>query len=210
LFGAATFQNSVLVWAADHREHHRHVDREGDPYNIGKGFFWAHIGWMFYSPLTKDDFSSVKDLLKDKMVVLQHRYYLLISPLMGFGFPLVIGALYGRPMAGLLWGGLARVVFGHHTTFLINSAAHMFGSRPYSKETSARDFWLLAFFTYGEGFHNFHHAFASDYRNGVRWFQWDPSKWTIWVLSKVGLTSRLQRVPRHLYIRPRAHLRDAS
>lgn len=195
LFGAATFQNSALVWSTDHRTHHRYVDQEKDPYNINKGFFWAHMGWMFFKPLKDYDFENVPDLRKDKWVIFQHRYYLWVSILMGFGFPTFIGFLFDRPLAGFFWGGLFRIVFTHHLTFLINSAAHVMGSRPYSKETTARDSWLLSFFTFGEGFHNFHHAFASDYRNGVRWFQWDPSKWMIWSMRWVGMTSKLKRVP---------------
>ena len=95
----------------------------------------------------------------------------------------------------LLLAGVARLVWSHHVTFFINSLAHMWGTRPYTEENSARDNPVLAVFTYGEGYHNFHHIFAHDYRNGVRWWQWDPTKWLISALSYVGLTRRLKRTP---------------
>jgi stearoyl-CoA desaturase (delta-9 desaturase) len=101
---------------------------------------------------------------------------------------------------GDLWGtfllaGVLRLVLNHHFTFFINSLAHMWGSRPYSHSVSARDNAVLAVLTYGEGYHNFHHSFAHDYRNGVRWWQWDPTKWMIAALQPLGLTRRLRRTP---------------
>ncbi len=99
-----------------------------------------------------------------------------------------------------MWGtvllaGFLRLVLSHHFTFFINSLAHMWGTRPYTEENSARDNPLLAIVTHGEGYHNFHHSFAHDYRNGVRWWQWDPTKWLIAGLQWVGLTRRLRRTP---------------
>ena len=95
------------------------------------------------------------------------------------------------------------MVFVHHSTFFVNSLAHIWGSRPYTDENSARDNPVLAFLTYGEGYHNFHHIFDRDYRNGIRWWQWDPSKWMIYTLSLVGLTSNLKRVPDVTILRAR-------
>jgi stearoyl-CoA desaturase (delta-9 desaturase) len=195
VFGAAALQNSALKWCSDHRYHHRFVDKEGDPYNIQRGFFYAHMGWIFYRDPEGRSFDNAKDLLADRLVQWQHRYYLPIAVVVGFGLPTLLGWLAGRPLAGLLVGGLFRVVFVHHGTFLINSAAHTVGHRPYSTKNSARDCWWMSFFTNGESFHNFHHAFGNDYRNGVRWFHWDPSKWLIFTMSKVGLASNLQRTP---------------
>jgi stearoyl-CoA desaturase (delta-9 desaturase) len=91
--------------------------------------------------------------------------------------------------------GLLRLVVNHHVTFFINSLAHYWGSRPYTDANSARDNGLLAFLTYGEGYHNFHHIFQSDYRNGIRWWQWDPTKWMISLCSRLGLAGNLKRVP---------------
>lgn len=193
LSGAAALQNSLLRWARDHRIHHQHIDKEEDPYNITKGGFYAHIGWIFFKSAHDDDFSSVPDLLANKLVVWQHRYYLPIAIVVGFGLPTLIGACFGRPMAGFLWGGLLRTVIVHHLTFFINSLAHMVGKRPFTEAFSARDSWWLAFLTYGEGFHNFHHRFASDYRNGYRWYHWDPTKWWVKTMSWMGLVHRITR-----------------
>ena len=95
----------------------------------------------------------------------------------------------------LILAGVLRLVWSHHVTFFINSLAHMWGSRPYTEENTARDNPVLAVLTYGEGYHNFHHIFTHDYRNGVRWWQWDPSKWLIGGLEFTGLTRRLKRTP---------------
>ena len=96
-------------------------------------------------------------------------------------------------MANLLLAGVLRLVVSHHTTFFINSLAHFWGRRPYTEENTARDNDVLALLTYGEGYHNFHHLFQNDYRNGIRWWQFDPTKWLIKLLSWVGLTSDLKR-----------------
>ena len=193
LFGAAAIQNSVLKWCRDHRIHHQKVDTEADPYNVKEGFFHAHMGWIFYKTPEERDFRTVPDLMRDPLVRLQHRYYLPIVILVGFGLPSLAGAAVGRPFAGFLWGGLVRTVIVQHLTFLINSAAHFWGKRPYSLDNTARDSWWLAFFTYGEGFHNFHHRFCADYRNGYRWYHFDPTKWWIAAMSWFGLTWRLTR-----------------
>ncbi|RZA00275.1 MAG: acyl-CoA desaturase [Proteobacteria bacterium] len=195
IFGAAALQNSAYKWCSDHRYHHRFVDKDSDPYSISKGFFYAHMGWIFRNDPEERTYDNAKDLAADRLVMWQHKYYLAIAVVVGFGLPALIGALYGRAWEGLLWGGLFRAVFVHHGTFLINSASHTFGTRPYSTKNSARDCWWLAIFTYGEGYHNFHHAFQNDYRNGLRWFHWDPTKWLIWSLTKTGLSKNLVRTP---------------
>jgi stearoyl-CoA desaturase (delta-9 desaturase) len=191
VFGAAALQNSVLRWARDHRIHHMKVDTDEDPYNIMRGALYAHIGWIFYkNPGRDEDFSTVPDLLKNKLVLWQDRHYLPIAVASGFAFPMFIGWCFGRPMAGLLWGGLVRTVLVHHLTFCINSLAHMFGSQPYSIKNSGRDSWWLGPITYGEGYHNFHHRFPGDYRNGVRWYQFDMTKWWINTMDFLGLVYR--------------------
>ena len=194
-FGALALQNSVLFWARDHRDHHRFVDTDRDPYNINRGGWYAHILWIFYRPDTPPDFHEVPDLTRDRLVMLQHRWGAVLGIVAGLGFPTLVGALFGRPVGGLLWGGFLRIVLGHHTTFFVNSVAHLWGSRPYSEENSSRDNWLLAFFTHGEGYHNFHHRFPSDFRNGIRWWQWDPNKWLIGLLKGVGLARALKATP---------------
>ncbi len=191
LFGGAAIQNSALRWCRDHRIHHHKVDHDEDPYDITKGFFWAHMGWVFYESSGDQDFTVAPDLARDPLVAWQDRYYLPIVLLVGFALPAAAGAFWGRPFGGFLFGGLLRVVVVQHLTFCINSLAHYFGSRPYSIDNTARDSWWLAYLTYGEGYHNYHHRFAADYRNGIRWYQFDPTKWIIVSLNKLGLAWRL-------------------
>lgn len=195
IFGAAALQNSAFKWCSDHRYHHRFVDKESDPYNINRGFFYAHMGWIFYNDPEERSFANINDLAADPLVRWQHKYFLWIAVASGFVLPTLFGLCFGRPFAGFFAGGLLRLLVVHHGTFLINSSAHTFGTRPYSTKVSARDCWWLAFFTNGEGYHNFHHAFANDYRNGTRWFHWDPTKWLIWTLNQFGLTRELRRTP---------------
>ncbi|MDO8462037.1 MAG: fatty acid desaturase [Deltaproteobacteria bacterium] len=194
IFGAAALQNSVLHWASDHRCHHLYTDQERDPYNIKKGFFWAHMGWIFYQYKPDRNFETIPDLKINKLVLWQHRYYMPIGIGIGFVLPTLIGFAYGSPWGGFLVGGLLRAVVLHHTTFLINSAAHWFGRQTYTNKNSARDNGVMAFFTFGEGYHNFHHAFPNDYRNGILFHHWDPAKWWIRLMSWVGMTWRLNRV----------------
>ncbi len=198
LFGAAAFEGSALGWSADHRRHHKHVDHEEDPYDINKGFFHAHIGWLLFRHGPETPLTWVRDLQKDKLAWWQHRHYVPLALGMGFVLPALIGWLWGgwqAALGGFLLAGVARVVFVHHMTFCINSLCHWIGSRPYSTNCSARDSMLMAFFTFGEGYHNYHHEFQHDYRNGVKPWQFDPTKWTIWMLAKVGLVRNLRTVP---------------
>lgn len=197
LFGTMATQNSILVWASGHRTHHRHVDdEEHDPYSARRGFFFSHIGWMLRKYESgREDFRNAPDLLNDPIVMFQHKHYLPLVLLMNLGVPALIGYLAGDLWGVMLLGGLLRLVWSHHTTFFINSLAHMWGSRPYTDENTARDNTILALFTYGEGYHNYHHIFQYDYRNGIHWWQFDPTKWLIAGLSVVGLTRNLKRCP---------------
>jgi stearoyl-CoA desaturase (delta-9 desaturase) len=197
LFGAMALQNSALNWAAAHRVHHRYIDDpERDPYCARRGFWFSHIGWMLRSyPSGEPDFSTVRDLQRDRLVMWQHNHYLLLALSTNFGLPLLVGFLTGDVWGVFLLAGILRLVASHHFTFFINSLAHMWGSQPYTDENTARDNPVVALLTYGEGYHNFHHMFAHDYRNGLRWWQWDPSKWFISSMSVVGLASNLKRVP---------------
>jgi stearoyl-CoA desaturase (delta-9 desaturase) len=197
IFGTMALQNSILIWAANHRSHHQYVDDDDrDPYSAGRGLWFSHIGWMLRRyPSGAADFATVRDLQKDPIVAFQHRWYLPLALGLNVLLPLALGWLHGDLWGVFLLAGVLRLVVSHHFTFLINSAAHAFGRQPYSDEHSARDNGWLAFLTYGEGYHNFHHQFAHDYRNGIRWWDWDPSKWIICSLSWVGLTRRLKRTP---------------
>ncbi len=197
LFGAAALQNSILIWASGHRRHHRHVDDiEQDPYSAKRGLWFSHIGWMLREyDGNKEDFSNAKDLQRDPIVMWQHKHYLAIAICMNFIPPLLLGWALGDIIAGLLVIGVVRLVISHHTTFFINSLAHFWGKQPYTDENTARDNTILAFFTYGEGYHNYHHLFQNDYRNGVRWWHFDPTKWLIKASTWIGLTKDLNRIP---------------
>jgi len=195
LLGAASFENSVISWSAAHRYHHRFVDTDDDPYNPQRGFWYSHMGWVMEEGAKHGDTANVPDLWKDSICSWQHRHYLLISVGVNAAMVLALGWLTGNWLGMLIIGFLLRLVLTHHFTFLINSAAHMWGSQPWSTSHSARDSWLLSFFTFGEGYHNYHHTFQSDYRNGVTWYNWDPTKWLIWVLSRIGLAQKLRRSP---------------
>ena len=197
LFGAMALQNSVLMWASGHRSHHQFVDNDDrDPYSAGRGLWFSHIGWMLRRyPSGETDLSNVRDLQRDPIVAFQHNYYYPLAIGLNVLVPLGLGWLHGDLWGVFLLAGVLRLVVSHHLTFLINSVAHAFGRQPYSDEHSARDNGWLAFLTYGEGYHNFHHQFAHDYRNGVRWWHWDPSKWIICSLSWLGLTRKLKRTP---------------
>lgn len=194
LFGAASFQNSALNWCSDHRRHHRYSDTDKDPYSIKKGFWHAHILWVCYKTPPRD-FGNVMDLNADALVRFQHRHIFKLGALFGIILPALVAISWGDFFGGLFLAGFARVVVNHHLTFLINSLCHMVGTKPYSAADSARDNWVMSIFTYGEGYHNYHHAFPADYRNGARFYQWDPTKWSIWALSKLGLARRLKRTP---------------
>jgi len=193
--GACALQNDILCWASDHRRHHQHVDNnDKDPYSAGRGFWFSHIGWILrHYPSGKKDFSNVKDLHHDPIVMWQHRNYLTLVLATNIGLPALIGLIHGDIIASLLLAGLLRLVLSQHVTYFINSLAHMWGRQPYSDQSSARDNGLLALITYGEGYHNYHHTFQWDYRNGVKWWHYDPTKWMIGGLSFIGLTSDLKR-----------------
>ena len=133
----------------------------------------------------------------------QNKYYWPIGIGLSFVLALIIGSLYGRPFGGLLWGGFLRVTLVHHFTFFINSLCHFSGKRPFKPNITARDSWWLAYLTFGEGFHNFHHKFQWDYRNGIRWYDFDPGKWVIKFLSFFKLTAKIRKVDDHKILRAR-------
>jgi stearoyl-CoA desaturase (Delta-9 desaturase) len=197
IFGAMALQNSILNWAARHRVHHRYVDDVSrDPHSIKRGFWHAHIGWMLREwPTTQADYSRVKDLEKDRIVMWQHRHYWTLVWATNLGLPLVLGLLLGDVIGMLLLAGVLRLVLSHHFTFFINSLAHMWGARPYSDQNTAVDNGMVALLTWGEGYHNYHHAFQADYRNGVQWWQYDPSKWLINLCAWTGLVYDRRRTP---------------
>jgi len=192
-FGAAAFEQSCLKWSSQHRDHHRFVDTNYDPYNIKKGFFYAHMGWLMFwdHPF---EYGNVNDLQKDKLLMHQHKYYHYWAIGSGIVFPVLLGAMFGHAFGTFLISVCLRLTVVYHSTFLINSACHMFGKPTYDIHATAKDSWVVALLTFGEGYHNFHHKFPGDFRNGVRWYAFDPSKWVISIFSKLGFIFDLKKV----------------
>jgi len=194
IFGAMALQNSILIWGSQHRRHHLYVDDiDKDPYSAKRGFWFSHMGWILRDyPSGHTTFTNAKDLQRDPIVMFQHRHYVPLVLLTNFGLTLLTGWLCGDVWGVFLLGGVLRLVVSHHFTFFINSLAHIWGNQPYTDRNTARDNGLLAVLTFGEGYHNYHHTFPSDYRNGPLWYNFDPSKWLIYTLSKLGLASSLR------------------
>lgn len=189
LLATAALQGSALRWSSDHRLHHAHTDQEKDPYSVAKGFWYAHVLWI-YTPPYPLQHRLLTDLLRQPLVVWQHKYYFVLALATNLLPISIIGLVTGEWLGALLFVGIWRLIFSYHITWFINSLAHYWGERSYAKELSARDNAILALMTVGEGYHNFHHTFPGDYRNGVKWYHFDPGKWLIWSLHKLGLASR--------------------
>ena len=206
LRSALAFEMSALNWSHDHRIHHNYVDTKKDPHSISKGFWYAHILWLFDYQRNFDK-TLVADLIKNKRVMIQHNFY----PCFLLGINLLVFLLgwwlTGSALASFYMGFLARVAMIHHCTWFINSLCHTFGSKTFAKELSAVDNAIMALLTFGEGYHNYHHAFAADYRNGIKWYHFDPSKWVIWLSSKIGLVKR-PRIINEISIKKSLILKD--
>lgn len=209
LVAASGFQGSALKWSSDHRRHHSHIDTEKDPYNINEGFWYAHIGWLFLKD-SVDQKIHAPDLEKDKLVMFQHNYYVPLAIITGFLFPTLVGWAMGSAWGGFLIGGVLRIVLTQHSTFFVNSLCHTLGKQTYSKEISARDSIFVAFLTHGEGYHNFHHKFQIDYRNGIKWYHWDPTKWVIRSLNFMGLAYKLRQISNVEILKARLQVETAE
>ena len=202
LFAAGTLQGPALAWASDHYKHHTYTDEENDPHTPLKfksriiGFFWAHMGWMLYSPSFKQiDKVTLVKLGRNKILRWQLKYYWLIATFMNLVLPPLVGFVASGTIqgavAGYLFIGIGRAL-QQQMTFCVNSLCHFVGSRKYDAGT-ARDIWWMFIFLLGENWHNYHHAFARDYRNGVKWYQLDVHKWLIYMMEKLGLAWDLVR-----------------
>ena len=192
-FGAMAGQGSALRWSFDHRLHHAHVDTDDDPYSIKKGFWYAHFLWILEKPRTIDP-KVVPDLMKNRLVQFQHQTYRLTDAIYECHCFFVVGWLLNDYIGAFFIAVWTRLFAFHHFTWFINSLAHTWGDKPFCQEQSAVNNYVIALLTFGEGYHNFHHTYANDYRNGIRWYHFDPTKWLIWTLNKFGLTSDLKRM----------------
>jgi len=144
---------------------------------------------------SKIGFADITDLNKDPMIRWQHKYYPQIAISVGIIFPALVASLWGDFWGGYFYAGLWRIVFVHHATFFVNSLAHSFGDKTFSDLHTAFDSWITAVLTLGEGYHNYHHEFPQDYRNGIKVYHYDPTKWLISFLSYFGLTYNLKFMP---------------
>ncbi len=192
-FGSMAAQGSALRWAYEHRLHHAHVDTDRDPHSIKKGFWYAHVMWLFEKPGAIAP-AVVSDLKRNPLIMFQDKYLLSCLTLSNVLAIITVGWLVGDFWGAFVFAGLLRLFCLHHFTWFINSLAHTWGSKHFCKELTAVDNYILSLLTFGEGYHNYHHAYANDYRNGVRWYHFDPTKWLIWTLSKLGLARDLKRV----------------
>ncbi|KAJ5564614.1 hypothetical protein N7513_000856 [Penicillium frequentans] len=190
-------QGSIRTWCRDHRAHHRYTDTDRDPYSAHKGLFYSHYGWVVIKRKREQTGQvDVQDLSDDSIVLWQRKHYIPLFFLTAIIFPTVYcGLMYGDFAGGFIWASCIRLFMIQQATFCVNSLAHWAGDQPYANRLSPRNSFFVALITWGEGYHNFHHEFPVDYRNGIRWFHWDPTKWFIWLCAQVNLASDLKRFP---------------
>ena len=209
--GMTALQGPVITWVADHRRHHAYSDRDGDPHSpwrfgsspaaLAKGFWYAHMGWLFQRNLTNAD-RFAPDLLKDKSLVKLNQLFVLWTAL-SLLLPGVLGGLltwsWWGGFTAFFWAGLVRVSLLHHITWSVNSICHMIGERPFKSRDKAANFWPLAILSFGESWHNSHHADPTCARHGVRRGQIDISARLIWLLEKLGWVYKVRwPTPRRL------------
>ncbi|KAF2076011.1 hypothetical protein CYY_002671 [Polysphondylium violaceum] len=191
---AGAVQGSARWWCRDHRAHHRYTDTDKDPYSAHFGFWWSHLGWLLVKQNPdKIGRANIDDLNQDEWIRWQHRHYIKIALFMAVVFPtLVAGLLWGDWMGGYLYAGIIRLVAVHHSTFMVNSLAHYLGETPFDDNHTPKDSVITALLTFGEGYHNFHHEFPQDYRNAIKFYQYDPTKWLINLFYYCGLLTDLK------------------
>jgi stearoyl-CoA desaturase (delta-9 desaturase) len=185
-----SIQDSPDKWIATHRMHHKYTETDKDPHSTRSGFWWAQIGWIVWGTAQDHDEKTLKrfvpDLIKDKGHALISRFYyvpIIVSALILF-------AIGGWPM--VVWGVFARVVVGWHTTWFVNSLSHIYGSRPHETTDDSTNNWFVALLTFGEGWHNNHHAFPTSARHGLQWYQFDMNWIAIRLLEKIGWATQIK------------------
>ena len=186
VIGCCASEGGPIGWVADHRNHHAHSDDEHDVHSPKHGFAWAHMFWWMTPDVTSLHTPEyykkwAPDLYKDPV----HRWidsYQIVFPILLFAALYAVGG-----MSWLIWGGFVRTIFVLHTTWLVNSATHVWGYRSHETRDSSTNLWWVAVLTYGEGWHNNHHAFQTSARHGLRWWEVDTTYAAIRVLSALGL-----------------------
>jgi stearoyl-CoA desaturase (delta-9 desaturase) len=208
ILGSAAAEGPVIDWVATHRKHHQYSDVEGDPHSphVGHGHGWrgelrglahAHLGWVFSDMEVADEQKYAKDLLADPWIKFVDRTFVLwviVGLGVAFGLGVALTGTVVGGLTGLLWGGAARIFFLHHATFSINSLCHYFGKQEYETGDESRNLAWLAIPTWGEAWHNNHHAFPTSYRHGLKRWQIDPSAATIRLMEMTGLAWDVVRV----------------
>jgi len=193
-FGSGAFLGSVISWSRYHRAHHRFIEKDLDPMNIKKGFFYSHIGWMFVnhpkSLISKE--VDISDVEKDFWSKFQSETYIILATSSGFLLPSIIASIWGDLEGGFLFAGILRIIMIQHAFFSTNSLAHLFGTQKYSDEHSARNNFFVALLTLGDGYQNYNHSFPKDYRIGAKFYDYDPTKWGILLCSFIGFTYDLK------------------
>ncbi len=193
LLQTAAFQNHVIEWARDHRTHHKFSETDADPHNANRGFFFAHMGWLMCRKhpevIKKGKLVDMSDLENDPILAFQKKYYLLIVPFMTFLIPTFLTSyLTGdTPLNCFLICGMLRYVFTLHITWLVNSAAHLWGSRPYDKEMQPAENIFVSIAAIGEGFHNYHHCFPYDYTTSEFGISCNATSCIIDIAAALGL-----------------------
>ncbi|KAK7062736.1 stearoyl-CoA 9-desaturase [Paramarasmius palmivorus] len=197
LFGAGAVQGSIKWWSRGHRAHHRYTDTELDPYNAHKGFFYSHVGWMLVKPRRKPGVADISDLNRDPVVRWQHKNFVPLLLFMAFVFPTLVAYIgWNDARGGFIYAGVLRLVFVHHSTFCVNSLAHWLGEKPFDDKHTPRDHMITACSPLVKATTtSITRCFPMDFRNAIKWYQYDPTKWTIWSLSKLGLASHLKVFP---------------
>jgi stearoyl-CoA desaturase (delta-9 desaturase) len=191
--GTLTLEGGPIFWVGTHRIHHQNSDREGDPHSPRDGAWWAHVGWLLFGEAKHNNTRLMSKYAPD---LGKHRFYIWLNnyhwvPLVVLSA--VLFAIGGWSM--FLWGTCVRVVAGLHATWLVNSATHMWGSRRFKTKDDSRNNWWVALLTFGEGWHNNHHAFPRSAFHGLHWWQFDLSGYIIWTLERLGLVRDVYRVP---------------
>jgi stearoyl-CoA desaturase (Delta-9 desaturase) len=206
--GSAAAEGPVIDWVATHRKHHAFSDAPGDPHSphVDHGSGWrgalrglvhAHLGWVFSDMEVADESRYAKDLVSDPLIRFVDRTFVLwvlIGIAAAFGLGVALSGTVAGGLTALLWGGAARIFLMHHATFSINSICHFFGSQDYDTADQSRNVPWLAIPTWGEAWHNNHHAFPTSYRHGLRWWQIDPSAMIIRTMEFLGLAWDVVRV----------------
>lgn len=182
VLGTMNFQGGPIQWVGIHRIHHRDSDREEDPHSPMHGFLWAHLLWcVVHDPLGRDVSQAALDLKKEPGMVWLDRWFWVPQVVLGILLYLVGG------WSWVVWGVAVRTVFTYHATWLVNSASHLWGYRNFETTDRSRNNWWVALISFGEGWHNNHHAHQRSARHGMRWFEFDPTWLTLVVLQWLGI-----------------------